>query len=276
MNLNDLPDELLLEIFSSLSLNSFTDVLNLGLTCKRWYRILWSKQYLNKISSFKYQSRFLIYNCLSKDNFNEEFLKQFIVHDPISQTSFLTVDGNVSLLKQDIQNCSLVNTTISIWCRTRNRTFPSGTILLLWHFHLGYLGFYQDSSTAGNALIKCTYTKQYLLETRFAMKSNEWYHIAIVVQEKETIKLYINGNKISEWLLEEKLNKENLSVARYSSVWLGSHCGRDQWHGSIFDICLWKRCLQPYEIKEIARIRRTIDNVNFSPDLKLENSSNII
>jgi hypothetical protein len=246
MEINDLPDELLLKIFFSVPLNSLIDVFYLTLTCKKWRRILWSKEFLQEISSFKYQSRFLIYRCLLNNNNNSK--QKFLEYDHDSTIPHITIDGNSSSLKQDIQNCPLINTTISLWCRTLNHTSLSvSTVFLLWHFHLGYIGFYRHSPNEGNALIKCTYTQQHQLKTTFFMELGEWYHIAIVIKEN--------------------INKENLFVAPYSSVWFASHCGANKWHGSLFDVCLWKRCLEPYEIKEMARTRISIEKINFISNL---------
>jgi hypothetical protein len=265
MELNDLPDDVLLKIFFSLSFNSLTDVFCLALTCKRWRRMLWSKEFLQRISSFRYQSRFLM-NNISKANSLSEFWK----HDPHSSTSVLTINGSLSALKHNIQNCPLINTTISMWCQTLDHiSLREGTIFLLWHFHLGYIGLYRDWPQDGNALVKCTYTQQHQLKTTFLMELNEWYHIAIVIKEKENLQLYMNGERVGDWPLEEKINKENLSVAPYSSVWLASHCGANQWHGSLSDICLWKRCLKSYEIKEMARTRTAIEKISFMPCLDL-------
>lgn len=266
MEINDLPDELLLKIFFSVPLNSLIDVFYLTLTCKKWRRILWSKEFLQEISSFKYQSRFLIYRCLPNNNNNSK--QKFLEYDHDSTIPHITIDGNSSSLKQDIQNCPLINTTISLWCRTLSHISLSvSTVFLLWHFHLGYIGFYRHSPNEGNALIKCTYTQQHQLKTTFFMELGEWYHIAIVIKEKKSLQLYINGNKLDEWLLEENINKENLFVAPYSSVWFASHCGANKWHGSLFDVCLWKRCLEPYEIKEMARTRISIEKINFISNL---------
>lgn len=270
MSLNDLPDEILLKIFLSIPLNSVTDVSNLILTCKKWHKILWSKKFLEFIYSYKYQSHFLIYRSLTNNNSRQNVLQQFREYDPVSQTSFLTVNASSSSLKQDIQNCPLTNSTISMWCRTLDHiSLSASTIFLLWHFHLGYIGFYRESPIDGNALVKCTYTQQHLLKTTFPMEINEWYHIAIVIKEKKNLILYINGEKKGEWPLEENINKQNLSIAPHSSLWLASHCGADKWHGSLFDICLWKRCLESYEIKEMARSRIPFEKINFIPDLKL-------
>ncbi len=101
------------------------------------------------------------------------------------------------------------------------------------------------------------------------MKLNEWYHIAIVIKENKSLQLYINGNRVGDWPLEENINKQNISVAPYSSIWFASHCGANKWHGSLFDICLWKRCLESYEIKEMARTRTTLEKINFIPHLNL-------
>jgi len=270
MELNDLPDELLVQIFFSISLNSLTDVAYLTLTCKKRRRILWSKEFLQRINSFKYQSRFLIYRSLSNKNSKQNSLQQFLEYDSDSTTSYLTINSDRSSLKQDIQNCSLNNMTISMWCRTLDHlSLGESTIFLLWHFHLGYIGFYRDSPNEGNALVKCTYTQQHQLKTTCFMKLGEWYHVAIVIKEKKGLQLYINGNRVGDWPLEENINKQNLSVAPYSSIWLASHCGANKWHGSLFDICLWKRCLESYEIKEMARTRTTIEKINFMPHLKL-------
>jgi hypothetical protein len=270
MELNDFPDELLLKIFFALPLNSLIDVFHLTLTCKKWRRILWSKEVLQRISSFKYQSRFLIYRSLINNNSIQNSLNEFLEYDPDSMTSYLTINGSLSSLKQNIQNCPLINTTISMWCRTLDHlSLKESTIFLLWHFHLGYIGFYRNLPTEGNALVKCTYTQQHKLQTTFFMKLNEWYHIAIVIKENKSLQLYINGNRVGDWPLEENINKQNISVAPYSSIWFASHCGANKWHGSLFDICLWKRCLESYEIKEMARTRTTLEKINFIPHLNL-------
>jgi hypothetical protein len=270
MGINDLPDELLLRIFSSLSLGTLTDVLNLTLTCKKWRRILWSKEFLERICSFEYQSRFLIYRCLPSDHSKRNFFRQFLEYDPDSSTSFLTINGSVSSLKQDFQKCPLIDMSISMWCRTLDHlSLRESTILLLWHFHLGYIGFYRDSYDGGNALIKCTYTQQHELKTTFHMNFGQWYHIAIVMNAKKNLELYIDGDRIGNWSFEENINKGNISIAPHSTIWLASHCGPNKWHGSLFDICLWKRCLEPYEIKEMARTRTTIENIDFASSLKL-------
>jgi hypothetical protein len=270
MEINDLPDELLLYIFSSLQLGSLTDVFNLALTCKNWRRILWSKGFLERIYSFEYQSRFLIYRCLPSDHSQYDSFGQFLDYDPYSSTSYLTINGDLSSFKQNIQNCSLIDTSISMWCRTIDHlSVRESAIFLLWHFHLGYIGFYRNSPDRGNALIKCTYTKQHELKTAFHMEFNQWYHIAIVINAQKGFQLYINGDRIGNWPLEEKINREDVSIAPHSTIWLASHCGVFKWHGSLFDICLWKRCLESYEIKEMARTRTAIENTDFTSSLSL-------
>jgi hypothetical protein len=155
-----------------------------------------------------------------------------------------------------------------MWCRTLNQpSVYDGTILLLWHFHLGYIGFYREHTDY--ALVKCTYTQQHPLKTTFPLELNKWYHVAIVIKEKKGLQLYINGNRVGDWTLQENINKHNLLIAPNSSIWLASHCGVLKWNGSLSDICLWKRCLEPYEIKEMARTRTVIEKMNFIPHMRL-------
>jgi len=270
MELNDLPDELLLQIFFQLSLGSLNDVSGLTLTCKRWRRILWSKEFFQRINSFKYQSRFLIYYCSPSNIANENSLHEFLEYDSHSTIPYLAINDDSPNLKQDIKNCPLINMTISMWCRTLNQpSVYDGTILLLWHFHLGYIGFYRERHTTEYALVKCSYTQQHELKTTFHMNFGQWYHVAIVMNAKKNLELYIDGDRIGNWSFEENINKGNVSIAPHSTLWLASHCGANKWHGSLFDICLWKRCLEPYEIKEMARTRTTIENIDFASSLKL-------
>ena len=270
MEINDLPVELLLRIFSSLQLGTLNDVLNLALICKKWHRILWSKEFLEQFRSFKYQSRFVIYRCLPSDRSKYNIFNQFLEHDPNSSTTFLTVNGESLFFKQDLQNCPLTDMSISMWCRSIDHlSLRESTIFLLWHYHLGYIGLYRDSHTEGNAMIKCTYTRQHGLKTKFALELGQWYHIAIVIHANKHLQLYANGNRIGNWPLEEKINRDDVSIASHSTVWLATHCGANRWHGSLFDICLWKRCLKSYEIKEIAKTRIPIENIDFAPCLKL-------
>jgi hypothetical protein len=269
MELNDLPDDLLLKIFFHLSLCSLNDISGLTLTCKKWRRILWSKEVFQRINSFKYQSRFLIYRCSPSNSVNENSLHEFLECDSHSTIPYLAVNHDSPNLKQDIKNCPLINMTVSMWCRTLNESpfMVDGTILLLWHFHLGYMGFHREGHGTEYALVKCTYTKQHLLNTTFRLELNKWYHVAIVIKEKEGLQLYINGNRVGDWALEENINKHNLLIAPDSSIWLASHCGVQKWSGSLSDICLWKRCLEPYEIKEMARTRTGIEKINFIPHI---------
>jgi hypothetical protein len=269
MELDDLPDELLLQIFFHLSLGSLNDISGLTLTCKRWRRILWSNEFFQRINSFKYQSRFLIYHFSPSNSVDENSLHAFLEYDSHSTIPYLAINDDSPNLKQDIKNCPLINMTISMWCRTLNQpSLYDSTILLLWHFHLGYIGFYRERHTADYALVKCTYTQQHQLNTTFPLKFNKWYHVAIVIKEKKGLQLYINGNRVGDWAaLQENINKHNLLIAPDSSIWLASHCGANKWDGSLFDICLWKRCLEPYEIKEMARTRTGIEKMNFIPHM---------
>jgi hypothetical protein len=233
MDVNEVPDELLLQIFYNLPLHSLVDVSHLTLTCKKWRRILWSKQFLQRIGSFEHQSRFLIYRSSLDNNLEQNILDRFSESDPDSAIRYITINGNLSAVKQDIKNCPLVNMTISMWCRTLDHlSLHDSTIILIWHFHLGYVGFYRDERDGHCALVKCTYTQQHNLTTSIPIELDKWY-------------------------------------APLSSIWYASHCGPNKWHGSLFDVCLWKRCLEPYEIQKIAQTRTSIENINLIPHFEL-------
>jgi hypothetical protein len=109
MELDDLPDELLLQIFFRLSLGSLNDIYGLTLTCKKWRRILWSKEFFQRINSFKYQSRFLIYHFSPSNSVDENSLHAFLEYDSHSTIPYLAINGGLSNLKQGIKNFPLIN-----------------------------------------------------------------------------------------------------------------------------------------------------------------------
>ncbi|UJR28021.1 hypothetical protein I4U23_009280 [Adineta vaga] len=270
MELNDLPDELLFKIFVDLSKSSLIDLSPVILTCKRWYKILWTQEFLKKIYSLKYQFRFIVYHHLLINQRTSHGCDSFLDINPNFAIPCLDIHESRKDLKQDIKNCPLTNITITMWCRCASHLTVTRdeTILLLWHFHLGYVGFYQDGTSEKDyLLIKCTYTQNHILNSKFSLEAGKWYHIAIVIKETEKLYLYINGNLIGDWPLQNNINKDNVSIASYSSIWLGSHCRARPWDGSLFDVCIWKRCLHPYELKQIVRERVSINQVDFISDL---------
>lgn len=262
---NDLPDEIIEKVFDFVSIDTIDVLLHLSHTCRKWRQILISNRFYNRIVTFENISRYLLYRFPSENDQQDQLFQRILRTESDQSRPCMHIDSSRNALKQHIQNCPLIDLSVTFWCESIRTHIIGGMILILWHYHLGYMGLsikIEDQIP----VIQCTYTQSYEVKLDYDADLEKWTHFGIVVDLTRGLQVYINGDRVSSCPLQSPSEKQNYSPVPHSTVWFGSNNGGNCWNGSLFDVAIWNRCLKPYEIRAMAKKRISLNDVDFLPD----------
>nr|ACD54731.1 F-box domain proteins-like protein [Adineta vaga] len=301
LSINDLPSELLSEIFRFIQ--PLEMLLDASRTCRLWRQIINNEWFLNKYFTNGLSRNQLIgwWNFNDVNNIGHDSSgilgdRYHTVGRPTVEDCFLgkcaVFDGQ-SFIDFPVNHKSEYQTdlySVSIWfCadpKAWNRNQQEGgwrTAIGCWndwseaaHAWL-HLGFHVDTNIHNQVMIS---PAQYAFGCYDRQKTepNRWYHVVVRVS-RQFQELWVNGRVVSrvdmtnpELRLEVRLPyRQNWQPSQWcqqrmhlpEALYIGSKNNRhhNPWIGKIADISVWRRWLKPFEIRALYKQQAAINNV---------------